>query len=88
MPGGVPLSVLLVGRAEEYRLKGLDLAAKACGLVAERRDRQRLDRIELVVRGVPEHNAAAQREQLQNWADNPRLTITPRLYTTDTERLS
>ncbi|NEA22207.1 glycosyltransferase [Actinomadura bangladeshensis] len=88
VPGGVPLSVLLVGRAEEYRLKGLDLAAKACGLVAERRDRQRLDRIELVVRGVPEHNAAAQREQLQNWADNPRLTITPRLYTTDTERLS
>lgn len=88
VPGGRPLTVLLMGRAAEYRLKGLDIAAAACGVVAERRHEGRLAPIELVVRGVPAEEAAAHRERMQEWAGNPRLAITPRPYTADADRLS
>ncbi|WP_329216660.1 glycosyltransferase [Streptomyces sp. NBC_01485] len=87
-PDGNPLTVLLMGRTEDAELKGLDLAAAACGLVADWRHKARRRPVELVVRGVPEEEAEQQKRKLDEWAANPKLNIVPRLYTTDEERLA
>ncbi|MGI5167900.1 glycosyltransferase [Spirillospora sp. CA-253888] len=87
-PNGSPLKILLVGRTEDSALKGVDLAAKAAGKVAEWRLKANKRPVELVVRGIPADKAAEQREQLRKWADNPGLNIVPRLYTTDPDRLA
>ncbi|HEY5834334.1 glycosyltransferase [Streptomyces sp.] len=88
VPGGTPRTVLIMGRLEDATLKGVDLAARACGLVAGWRHQENLPRIQLVVRGVPKEGSAQQTERLKAWAGNPRLTIVPRHYTTDAETLS
>lgn len=88
VPNGDPLTVLLMGRTEDWEIKGLDLAAAACGQVAEWRHKARKRSIELVVRGVPKEGADRQKQQLDEWAANRKLTIVPRLYTTDEERLA
>lgn len=84
-PPGDPWRVLLLGRAEDAVLKGLDLAAAALGRVA--RNRTGLPRIELVVRGAPVGTADALRERLQEWAASPALDVVVRPYTTRGERL-
>lgn len=88
VPDGTPLTVLLMGRTEDAELKGLDLAAAACGLVAGWRHEARKRAIEFVVRGVPEEGSDRQKRQLNEWAANPRLSIVPRPYTTDAEHLA
>ncbi|MFC8371969.1 glycosyltransferase [Streptomyces sp. NPDC057239] len=87
VPDGTPLTVLLMGRTEDWHLKGLDLAAAACGRVAKWRHEARKRAIELVVRGVPTEDSAAQIRRLAEWAANPRLRIVPRPYTTEAEHL-
>ncbi|MET9998625.1 glycosyltransferase [Streptomyces microflavus] len=87
VPNGTPLTVLLMGRTEDWNIKGLDLAAAACGLVAGWRHEKRQRAIELVVRGVPEEEAAAQKKQLDEWAHAGRLRIVLRPYTTEPEEL-
>ncbi|MEU6486502.1 glycosyltransferase family 4 protein [Streptomyces sp. NPDC046887] len=87
VPDGTPLTVLLMGRTEDAHLKGLDLAAAACGLVAGWRDDAKLRRIELVVRGVPSGAARRQLAELNTWAAEPRLSVVPRPYTVDPEHL-
>ncbi|MEO3786015.1 glycosyltransferase [Actinocorallia sp. B10E7] len=86
-PGGT-VKVLLFGRTEDHRLKGLDLAAEACGLVEEWRRDRGLPGMNLVVRGAPEGSAAEQQQRLRAWAKNPRLTIVVREYSADTEKLT
>ncbi|MEV7419130.1 glycosyltransferase [Streptomyces sp. NPDC089919] len=87
VPNGTPLTVLLMGRTEDSYLKGLDIAAAACGIVAGwRRDKGQRD-IELVVRGVPEEVAVAQKKELEAWAGNGRLRIVLRPFTTEPEEL-
>ncbi|WP_329212970.1 glycosyltransferase [Streptomyces sp. NBC_00683] len=87
VPDGTPLTVLLIGRTEDWHLKGLDLAAAACGRVAGWRREAKKRAIELVVRGVPEEQSAEQTQQLIDWAGDPRLRIVPRPYTTEAEHL-
>ncbi|WP_067481412.1 glycosyltransferase [Actinomadura hibisca] len=87
-PNGSPLKILLVGRTEDSDLKGVGLAAEAAGKVAEWRHAAGRLPIELVVRGIPADKAAEQYDQLCKWANNSRLNIVPRLYTSDTERLA
>ncbi|MEU5657536.1 glycosyltransferase [Streptomyces sp. NPDC047737] len=87
-PAGSPLKVLVVGRMEDHHLKGLDLAARACGKVAAWRDRERLSRIGLVVRGVPRTGADQQRKAIEGWADNSRLEVVVRVYSADRTRLA
>ncbi|MEV6011444.1 glycosyltransferase [Streptomyces sp. NPDC051976] len=88
IPGGSPVSVLVMGRMEDAHLKGVDLAARACGIVAGWRKEKNLRRIELVVRGLPKDDATAQVARLREWAGSPLLSILPRHYTTDAETLA
>jgi glycosyltransferase involved in cell wall biosynthesis len=88
-PGGPPWKVLLLGRAEDYLLKGVDLAAKALGRVAQARDRRdrALPAIEFVVRGAKPEDVDGLREQIMGWAATPRLQVVVRAYTAEEERL-
>ncbi|MFF5898092.1 glycosyltransferase [Streptomyces argenteolus] len=87
-PAGAPLKVLVVGRMEDHHLKGLDLAARACGKAAAWRDREGLSRIGLVVRGVPRTGAEEQRKAIKDWAGNARLEVVVRVYSADRTRLA
>ncbi|MGP3722163.1 glycosyltransferase [Cereibacter sphaeroides] len=81
-PPGTPLKVLLLGRAEDEKLKGLDIAARAVGKVATRFRSVGLPDVELVVRGAKPEDAGALRKKMREWAGVP-LEITPRPFTTD-----
>lgn len=85
-PPGAPWKVLLLGRAEDEKLKGLDIAATAVGKAATRLRSMGFPELELVVRGAKPEDADALRQKIRDWADVP-LKITVRTYTTDTETL-
>ncbi|MBM2622811.1 glycosyltransferase [Actinoplanes sp. LDG1-06] len=87
-PAGTPMTVLTTGRMEDSSLKGLDIAAGACGLVAGWRHERGLREIELVVRGVPVGAADKTLAMLKDWAANLRLSVVPRNYTPDSELLA
>jgi len=82
-----PLGIecLVLGRAEDLKLKGLDIAACALGKLAQS------DRLEskpvLVVRGAPPGTGTALREQLKDIAKNPALGIRVKEYTADVETI-
>ncbi|MGW7469671.1 TIR domain-containing protein [Streptomyces xantholiticus] len=84
-PPGEPCRVLVFGRAEDSQLKGLDLAARALGLVARRRE---VATPELLVRGAPEKQCRKLREELLRQADSPTLGIVVRPYSTDADELA
>ncbi|QKV93993.1 glycosyltransferase [Streptomyces sp. NA02950] len=86
-PGGNPLRVLLIGRTEDARLKGVDLAAAACGRVADWLHEDGLRRLRLLVRGAPEAVAEEQRTQVVTWAAGPRLDVVVRPYAADQSRV-
>ncbi|AUY47874.1 glycosyltransferase [Streptomyces sp. CB01881] len=86
-PGGL-VRVLMVGRTEDWDLKGLDLAARACGQVTKWREKAGRDRISLLVRGAPAERADEQRDQIRAWAGDPRLEVVVRPYSPDQERLA
>ena len=88
MPQGTPLTVLTLGRMEDAHLKGLDIAAQACGQVADWRHDQHLRPIELVVRGIPAGSGKTVHARVIEWAANTKLTVVPRTYTPDAERLT
>lgn len=83
-PSGRPLRVLVLGRAEDARLKGLDIAARAAGLAAEELDSEEL---ELVVRGAPEGTGEELRASLITWAESSRLHVVVRPYTSDSAKI-
>lgn len=85
-PPGNPWRVLLVGRAEDTKLKGLDIAARALGLVA--RAWSKSAALELMVRGSPPHHCEDLREKLVEWADCPALHIIVRPFDSDVEQLN
>lgn len=85
-PPGTPWRVLVVGRMEDYYLKGIDLAARAVGLAAERRQ-DGADPLELIVRGARPNTSSKLQDQLRTWSGNPSLNIVVRPFTTDTESL-
>jgi glycosyltransferase involved in cell wall biosynthesis len=85
-PPGQPWRVLLLGRLEDEHLKGLDLAAKAMGIVTRRRSSETAP-LELVARGAPTQMSADLRKRLQLWAGLPLSGIVVRPFTTDSESL-
>jgi glycosyltransferase involved in cell wall biosynthesis len=79
------LQCLLLGRAEDYELKGLDIAARALALV----DASMLASTpSLVVRGAPQGTGDALRQRLLASAARPGLAVKPREYTADAARIA
>lgn len=86
-PPGNPYKVLMMGRTEDADLKGVDLGARACGLVHELRTKASTDPIELVVRGAPLGKADLQQERIREWSGVPGLDVIVREYTSDPRQL-
>jgi glycosyltransferase involved in cell wall biosynthesis len=84
-PPGEPWSILMLGRLEDYRLKGLDIAAGALGLVADRRSAGSSP-LELLVRGAPPGTSASLLDKIREWA-GPSLRVVVRPYTSDADTL-
>ena len=82
-PPGAPWKILLLGRAEDEKLKGIDIAAAAIGRAVHRRAHG-LPGIELVVRGAKSADADGLRTRLLS---APGLHVTVRVYSTDPETL-
>lgn len=72
---------LVLGRVEDYELKGLDLAAKALGRVAA--NWKDGSRPKLVVRGAPRGTDAALRERIKKDSAPAELDIVIRNYSAD-----
>ncbi|MGW2325234.1 glycosyltransferase [Streptomyces sp. NPDC001700] len=87
-PGGSPWRVLLIGRTEDAPLKGVDLAAAACGRVATWLHEDGLRRLRLLVRGAPEAAVDEQRATITEWAANPQLEVVVRAYASAKERVA
>lgn len=63
--------MLLVGRTDDARRKGVDLAARALGQVHELRTKASTDPVECVVRGAPSGLGDAQRQQILDMSGPP-----------------
>lgn len=85
-PEGQPWKVLLLGRAEDEILKGLDIAASATGKASARLRQMGLSGLELVVRGAKPKDADALRERIRGWAGTD-IDVVVRPFTTDAETL-
>ncbi|WP_405476501.1 glycosyltransferase [Streptomyces sp. NBC_00009] len=87
-PEGWPLRVLLLGRVEDAELKGVPLAAAACGKAKQwlRKDDLR-GSIRLLVRGAPETDVDEVRKDIQGWAKDAELDVVVRAYTSDQDRI-
>ncbi|MFI1100719.1 glycosyltransferase [Streptomyces melanogenes] len=79
--------VLFVGRTEDVRLKGVDLAARACGIVHELRSRTEGEPIELFARGAPPEKADEQQQLIREWSGCPGLRVVVRPYSADPRKL-
>ncbi|WP_180357038.1 glycosyltransferase [Streptomyces sp. TLI_146] len=79
--------VLFVGRTEDVRLKGVDLAARACGIVHELRSRTAGEPIELFARGAPPEKADEQQQLIRDWSGCPGLRVVVRPYSADPRKL-
>ncbi|MFY1695945.1 MULTISPECIES: glycosyltransferase [unclassified Solwaraspora] len=86
-PPGQPWRILVVGRAEDARLKGLDLAAQAVAQAVRYRDTNAA-RLELVVRGAPDRHSAELRNSLLAWAGPGPLDVVVLPYSLNEARLS
>ena len=85
-PAGSPWKILLLGRAEDEKLKGLDIAASAVGKVARHFKSLGMADIELVVRGAKPDAADALRTKIIDWAGG-QLDIVVRPYTINSTTL-
>ncbi|MGW5032329.1 glycosyltransferase [Streptomyces nigra] len=87
-PKGRPLRVFLLGRIGDAKLKGLDIAAGACGKVAQWFHADGLrSGVRLVVRGAPESEVEASWKQIKEWAGTGRLDVVVRPYTAEQDRI-
>lgn len=85
-PPGGPLEILVAGRAEDASLKGLDIAAAACGDLAKCRVGSAA--IELVVRGAPKGQAESLRTDLLTSSGYKGTKIVVRHYDSGGDQLS
>ena len=85
-PEGVPWQVLLLGRAEDVHLKGLDIAVSAVAEADQERSRA-LPRLELVIRGTKPNEMDKLRKCLKDEISFSRLNIVPRAFTVCDEEL-
>ncbi|MEU8235151.1 glycosyltransferase [Actinoplanes sp. NPDC048967] len=81
------ITVLVTGRMEDYRLKGLDLAARAFNEARLRR-RPGSPPVELLVRGAPPEKSTVLENQMREWARDPSLPVRAQPYTTKADRLT
>lgn len=79
------IQCLVMGRAEDAELKGLDLAARAMGLVQERHRVK--PEPELIVRGAPAGTADDLRRLLLRTAQRPDLRVAAKHYASSVETL-
>jgi ABC-type multidrug transport system ATPase subunit/glycosyltransferase involved in cell wall biosynthesis len=82
VPPGSTMRVLILGRLEDYELKGLDLAARAVAAARHRHP------IELWVRGAPDGTGDALRARMREDAGDPGLPVVVRHYTADADALA
>ena len=85
-PEGDPWHILLLGRAEDVHLKGLDTAAAAVAKAARGRA-VGLPRLELVVRGAQLHEMDNLRTDLVRKFGTDRVGIVIRAFTVDDQKL-
>ncbi|MGW2049501.1 glycosyltransferase [Streptomyces sp. NPDC001858] len=86
-PQGSPSRVMLLGRVEDAELKGVDLAAAACGRVARWLREDGLRGLRLLVRGAPAAAVDEERSKIITWAASPLLDIVVRAYTSVQPRI-
>jgi glycosyltransferase involved in cell wall biosynthesis/tetratricopeptide (TPR) repeat protein len=80
------IQCLVLGRAEDLPLKGLDIAACAMAEVAKQADKLESKPV-LVVRGAPPGTGTELQKQLQGIAQNSTLDIRVKEYTADVEAI-
>lgn len=85
-PEGDPWQVLLLGRAEDVHLKGLDTAASAVARAARERPAG-LPHLELVIRGAKPDEMDQLRSDLEKEVGADRLNIVVRAFTVSDEKL-
>lgn len=85
-PPGAPWKILVAGRVEDALIKGIDIAAKAVGLIVRNRSAN-APRMELVVRGAPPGECEQLREQALVWAEVSSLDVVVRPYSTDQDSM-
>ena len=86
-PQGEPWMVLLFGRADDERLKGLDIAAAGFSEAAGRL-RHHLPEIELVIRGAARGKSAEVADKAREWATDKGLNVRVKPYSTEQARLA
>lgn len=82
-PPGEPVQILLMGRLEDFDIKGVDIAARALGRAVSLCGGARRPEVELLVRGAPPGESAALRDRILDLAGDIDLRVTPRCFTTD-----
>ncbi|MCG7523352.1 glycosyltransferase [Streptomyces sp. OfavH-34-F] len=86
-PAGQPLRVLLLGRTEDAELKGVQLAAAACGKVDKWQQQVGEHRVRLVVRGAQPGTGEKEREAISALSGNADLQVVVREYTSKEEAI-
>ncbi|MFE7136207.1 glycosyltransferase [Streptomyces sp. NPDC057644] len=87
-PEGRPLRVLFLGRVDDARLKGVDLAAAACAQAETWLHEAGTRRgVRLIVRGAPVTDADRARGEIQLQSASNRLEVVVRVYTAEQERI-
>ncbi|MFE4718831.1 glycosyltransferase [Streptomyces sp. NPDC056728] len=86
-PQGSPFRIMILGRIEDAELKGIDLAAAACGRVATWLREDGLKGVRLLVRGAPPSAVDEERNKIMAWASSPGLDVVVRAYTSTQPRI-
>ncbi len=87
-PKGDPWTVLLFGRAEDERLKGLDIAAAGFSRADRNLRGVGLPEIELLIRGARKGKAAELARRAPEWAQDAALNVRVKPYSTESALLS
>nr|WP_205328597.1 glycosyltransferase family 4 protein [Glycomyces sp. YM15] len=78
---GEPVQILVMGRVDDYKIKGLDLAAKALAHAVGLCARPDLE-VELLVRGAPPRESARLDGMIRDWKGGADYRVTVRPFTT------
>jgi len=79
-PGG-PIQILVMGRVDDFAIKGLDLAAKSLARAVRLCARPDLA-VELLVRGAPPSESARLDGMIRGWSGGADFRVTVRPFTT------
>ncbi|TYK51363.1 glycosyltransferase family 4 protein [Actinomadura decatromicini] len=85
-PEGPISQVLIMGRLKDYKIKGLDIAARALAYAI---DVAGLDEssVRLLARGAPRGSSEELRARILKWSGKPSLDVLPLPFTNDDEAL-